>query len=468
MIRRSLAQKAGMDRSPRSPISTLSPSEPLSLDEIYKRTFPTVWRVLSVMVIPRLEDREDIAHEVFITVFRKLPTYDGHTAIDAWVTGFTWRVALGYLRLSRHHRELPIKAIELEAMAVDTAPSAEERMIAAERRLLVQRILASIREERRIVLIMKDLRGFAMADIVRVLGILPSTAWTRLRLARDDFSRAAKRLNRDERDLLGVPGLLAASSLPFDVEALLLREREAPVDDIPAELRDRVWSRVRGRVGDMVVRGEVVAHVAGTMRPGAAPMSRLSLHPSGGLTASAFAVGVLAGALIPSSPRAVEPMREPTVAAIERGTITELREDRTAPRRADLAPPPPAAKPIRAAARAVAVQPVPAEKKVAMEGAGDGHPDIVEDALVQRVGSSLREGKPAEAMAIMEDLQRRYPEGRLGQEREALIVQMLAAMGRREEASARLARFRELYPKSLLLPMLEQAVRDGARVSISR
>jgi hypothetical protein len=59
------------------------------------------------------------------------------------------------------------------------------------------------------------------------------------------------------------------------------------------------------------------------------------------------------------------------------------------------------------------------------------------------------------ALAATEAHTRKYPRGVLVQEREAIAVRALILLGRTDEARARVERFREHFPDSLLLPALE-------------
>ena len=56
---------------------------------------------------------------------------------------------------------------------------------------------------------------------------------------------------------------------------------------------------------------------------------------------------------------------------------------------------------------------------------------------------------PAQTLRWIEQHERRFPSGRLVQEREMLAIQALRRLGRTEEANARSARFRERFPASI-------------------
>lgn len=68
-------------------------------------------------------------------------------------------------------------------------------MARGEDRRLVTRALDAIAIERRAVFVMHDMDGIAVPEIARVLEMPLNTAYSRLRLARDEFRDAIRRLS---------------------------------------------------------------------------------------------------------------------------------------------------------------------------------------------------------------------------------------------------------------------------------
>jgi len=66
----------------------------------------------------------------------------------------------------------------------------------------------------------------------------------------------------------------------------------------------------------------------------------------------------------------------------------------------------------------------------------------------------------AGALVAIADHARRFREGRLAEEREALRVKALAGLGRVQEARAAAAEFRRRFPRSALLPAITGSL-DG-------
>jgi hypothetical protein len=113
------------------------------------------------------------------------------------------------------------------------------------------------------------------------------------------------------------------------------------------------------------------------------------------------------------------------------------------------------------AEQALAAAPVQAEKSpvVAMPPSApvaDGA--ALELALLERARSAVASGEFSTALGAIAEHQRRFPAGRLQEEREALRVKTLVALGRKDEARRVAERFRSRFPRSVLLPRIEAAI----------
>lgn len=135
-------------------------------------------------------DLDDMAQEVFLVAFRHHAQYDRARPIRPWLFAFAANIAANYRRLARHHRE----AAPADDVAADGAPSADERLDAARDRELVIEALGSLDPERSAVLILADIDGVPVSEIAAALKVPLNTAYSRLRLAREDFTAAARRL----------------------------------------------------------------------------------------------------------------------------------------------------------------------------------------------------------------------------------------------------------------------------------
>ena len=101
--------------------------------------------------------------------------------------------------------------------------------------------------------------------------------------------------------------------------------------------------------------------------------------------------------------------------------------------------------------------PAPArEARPVAEPAGAGAL-LEEQALVEQARAALMRGNPADAIAALDQHGQKFPAGQLAEHREAIAVQALAAQGKTDEAGQRANQFREKWPHSILLPVVDQA-----------
>ena len=136
-------------------------------------------------------DLPDVTHDVFMTVHRRLATFDRERPVRPWLFGVLYRVATDHLRSSRRTREvLPAVAPEPE----DPGPRPDDALLDRQARAVAREALASLDARLRSVLLMHDLGDRAVPDIAETLQIPVKTVYTRLRVARERLAAAAARL----------------------------------------------------------------------------------------------------------------------------------------------------------------------------------------------------------------------------------------------------------------------------------
>jgi hypothetical protein len=76
--------------------------------------------------------------------------------------------------------------------------------------------------------------------------------------------------------------------------------------------------------------------------------------------------------------------------------------------------------------------------------------------LLRRARAAVARGEFAAALPPIAEHARRFRDGRLAEEREALRVKALAGLGRNDEARRAAAAFEARFPRSVLLPAVSQ------------
>lgn len=178
-----------------SPVGASESQPRPSMGAIFDEYFDYVWNSLRRLGVYE-SDLEDLSHEVFLRVHARLADYDPSRPIRPWLFGFAYRIAADHRRLARHRHEVFGAPVE----AVDPIKPADEHIAAAEERALVEAALASLDFDRRAVLVLHDVEEVPVPAIAADLGIPLNTAYSRLRLAREDLAAAVKRLRGRNRD----------------------------------------------------------------------------------------------------------------------------------------------------------------------------------------------------------------------------------------------------------------------------
>ena len=168
----------------------------LDLAELYRQQGEVVSRW-----VKRLwgrQDAEDVLHEVFMVVQRRLPEFRGDAALTTWIYTITVRVVSGRRRRERLRRLLFARAVpelQVERTNTETPLAGALREQASS---IVYAVLDKLSERDRTLLIMFELEGLPIAQIMAVLSISEDNAWVSLHRARARFRKAyLKRFGRE-------------------------------------------------------------------------------------------------------------------------------------------------------------------------------------------------------------------------------------------------------------------------------
>lgn len=172
----------------------------LVFSELYREHLGFVWRgARGLGVVPAAID--DVVQEIFVVVHRRLHEFAGRSSVRTWLSG----IMLNVVRHHRRHvrRKSPHELTRGEPADPDAleAPGRDpyQAAVQAEEARLVHQILEGIDDEKREVFVLVELEDMPVPEIAEALGIKLNTAYSRLRLAREEFERAVMRHQAGER-----------------------------------------------------------------------------------------------------------------------------------------------------------------------------------------------------------------------------------------------------------------------------
>lgn len=151
---------------------------------------------LMLRMIGNRQEAEDLAQEVFITLHRAIGQYRGEGRFYTWlyrIATNTCKNRIKYLRGRNFHRSVPVEetpeahdpgdggpVIPLQArIAGPEAMTEGARLQAA-----IQRELAELDPEHRLLIILRDIQGLSYQEILNITGLQEGTLKSRLHRAR--------------------------------------------------------------------------------------------------------------------------------------------------------------------------------------------------------------------------------------------------------------------------------------------
>ncbi|HEY5960126.1 MAG TPA: sigma-70 family RNA polymerase sigma factor [Polyangiaceae bacterium] len=169
---------------------TLTADEEQRLAAMLTMHFASVWRAGRRAGLSEAQ-AEETAQEAYAIAARRLADIECGCE-RAYLIAVAMRLALNLRRRSASRRELTSMEPERYA-ALGSAPNAEDLLARKRQRELLDRILESMSETFREVLTLYEIHDLTLPEIARALDIPEGTATSRLRRARDEFSRKLKR-----------------------------------------------------------------------------------------------------------------------------------------------------------------------------------------------------------------------------------------------------------------------------------
>lgn len=166
-----------------------NPSSGLSVeefDQMYREQLPFVWRSLGSLGISE-DQREDLAHEVFIVVYRRLGDLDGRCQLRTWIYGIVRRVAAN-ARRTKARADRKVLAFERAALVARKNGSDVDRGVAqSEAAMIVERFLETLDDAARELFTLSEIEECSGREISEMTGVNTNTVHARLRKLRSRF-----------------------------------------------------------------------------------------------------------------------------------------------------------------------------------------------------------------------------------------------------------------------------------------
>lgn len=188
----SLSQKR-----PQSSATDVVSASPLpSFTAIYQNECSYVWNCLRRLGV-QARDLEDLVHDVFVIANRRMDDYDPARPIRPWLYGIAHRVAADDRKSARNRREV-LSAEPPEPGQAASRP--DDELHAEQNRELVLAALARLDFKNRVIFVMHDINEHTLAEAASELELPMATLYSRLRVGREQFTKAVQHIRRSRGD----------------------------------------------------------------------------------------------------------------------------------------------------------------------------------------------------------------------------------------------------------------------------
>lgn len=153
----------------------------------HKKVFNVAYRMLN-----NYEEANDISQEVFVRVYKNIRGFREESGIFTWLYRITVNLSKNRLKvLNREKKRLeslddPILTDEgqIKPEIAEDKPTAAQILVHKEDAELIKAALASLDEEFREVVVLRDIEGLSYEEIARILRVNPGTVKSRLHRGR--------------------------------------------------------------------------------------------------------------------------------------------------------------------------------------------------------------------------------------------------------------------------------------------
>jgi len=154
---------------------------------------------LALRMMGNPDDASDVAQEAFLRVYSSLRSFRGDSSFSTWIYRIVSNICLDELRKRNRQRlaylDEPVESEdgEMSKQVPDPSPGPDDVLQQTETRECIQRGIASLHEDHRVIVVLRDIQGLSYEEIAEILGISLGTVKSRLNRARTALKERLQR-----------------------------------------------------------------------------------------------------------------------------------------------------------------------------------------------------------------------------------------------------------------------------------
>lgn len=174
-----------------------------SFEELLSRYNNKVYS-LATRLTRNPEDAEEVLQDVFVTVHRKLASFEGKSSFSSWLYRVTANAAFMKLRKRRQHQSVSLEDLLQQPQLISALHTSENTYVDAqsirnEMLVALENAISKLPDEYRPVFILRDVDGLTSKEVGKILDLTVPAVKSRLHRSRLMLRRRLARFFDDQR-----------------------------------------------------------------------------------------------------------------------------------------------------------------------------------------------------------------------------------------------------------------------------
>lgn len=174
-----------------------------SFEELLSRYNNKVYS-LATRLTRNPEDAEEVLQDVFVTVHRKLASFEGKSSFSSWLYRVTANAAFMKLRKRRQHQSVSLEDLLQQPQLISALRTSENTYVDAqsirnEMLVALENAISKLPDEYRPVFILRDVDGLTSKEVGKILDLTVPAVKSRLHRSRLMLRRRLARFFDDQR-----------------------------------------------------------------------------------------------------------------------------------------------------------------------------------------------------------------------------------------------------------------------------
>ncbi len=166
--------------------------DPRAFQQLYEQHAPVVFRVAFRLLGNRL-DAEDVTQEVFVTLYRRLGTFDFRSSFQTWCYRITVNICYDKMRKQQRRAAYQAGYVEDDNGVPETVQSGRQpapvrQVLLQDLQRFVEQALARLHPDLRTALVLKEIEELSYQEIAAIMTCSQGTVASRLARARQQVA----------------------------------------------------------------------------------------------------------------------------------------------------------------------------------------------------------------------------------------------------------------------------------------